>query len=111
MRERAADRAAVPDLRVADRAGRRAASSGTSAASTSEDSTPRCRVPAPIATSSPSTSMYDSSRNRPMSMTSSGAASRSFITGSSEWPPASTVASSPCSASSASAPSSESGRA
>jgi hypothetical protein len=45
-----------------------------------------------------------------MSMTSSGAASRSFITGSSECPPASTVASSPCSASSASAPSTEVGR-
>ena len=37
--------------------------------------------------------------SRPMSMSTSGAASRSFIIGSSECPPASTLASSPCSAS------------
>ena len=35
--------------------------------------------------------------SRPMSMSTDGAASRSFISGSSEWPPASSLASSPCS--------------
>ena len=45
-----------------------------------------------------------------MSISSSGAANRNFIKGSSEWPPASTLASSPRSPSSATAASTDSGR-
>ena len=46
---------------------------------------------------------------RPRSTSSVGNASRSFMSGSSEWPPASSLASSPPSFSAASTPSSESG--
>ena len=49
-------------------------------------------------------------RRRPTSTSTVGVASRSFISGSSEWPPARSLASSPCSASAATASSTESAR-
>ena len=99
VRERAAERAAVADLRVADlRGGVRRI--GASAFTRSEPATSACRVVAPMASSSPSSRMPDSSGIRAMSISTAGWASRSFIIGSSEWPPASSLASSPCSASS-----------
>jgi hypothetical protein len=60
-------------------------------------------VVAPMTISSPSTLMPESSVILAMSMSTAGWASRTFIIGSSECPPASSFASSPCSASSESA--------
>ena len=68
------------------------------------------RVSAPIRTSPPSPRTYDSSPMRPMSMSTLGAASRSFMSGSREWPPAMSLASSPCSVSAAMASSTEPAR-
>ena len=51
-----------------------------------------------MTTSSPSSLMPDNSVTRAMSISTAGWASLTFIIGSSEWPPASSLASSPCSA-------------
>jgi hypothetical protein len=61
-------------------------------------------------TVSPSTLMPDRSAARPTSTSTDGAASRSFMSGISDWPPASSFASSPASARAAMAASAESAR-
>ena len=66
-------------------------------------------VMAPIRNAPFSRSIPDRPGTRRRSTSSDGAASRSFISGSSEWPPASTLASSPPSRSAPSAASRESG--
>ncbi len=63
------------------------ASSGASACSSSDPATSACLVVAPMTTSSPSSLMPDSSEIRAMSISTAGWASRTFIIGSSEWPP------------------------
>jgi hypothetical protein len=73
------------------------------------DATSWWRVIAPIRKAPFSRSMPARPGTRRRSTSSVGAASRSFISGSSEWPPASTLASSPPSRSAPSAASSESG--
>ena len=61
---------------------------GQSSCSASLASTSWWRVSAPIATWSPSSRTYDRSDSRPMSTSFEGCANRTFISGSSEWPPA-----------------------
>ena len=71
----------------------------------------RWRTLAPTATVSGSeSSMAASSLRRPMSTITAGRASRKFMAGTRLWPPASTLASSPCSCRSESASSTVSGR-
>ena len=72
-----------------------------SRASTSLVSRSRWRVSAPMATWSPASRTYERSRTRPTSTSTVGVASRSFISGSNDMPPARNFASSPCSAISA----------
>ena len=95
--DRAADRAPVAHLRVADLARDVGQQRHLLAAvrrrwpGRGGGSGRRC------ATWPPSLRTYDRSSRRPMSMSTAGAASRSRMSGSSEWPPASSLASSPCS--------------
>ena len=96
MRDRSADRAAVAHLVVAHLGGDRAQHAALRA-SRSLVSTSRWRVSAPMAMWSPASRTYDRSCNRPTSTTTVGVASRSFMSGSSDMPPASSFASSPCS--------------
>jgi hypothetical protein len=60
---------------------------------TGEFATSPCLVMAPTTTERPFSSTPDSPSTCPMSMMSDGFASRSFITGISEWPPAKSFAS------------------
>ena len=109
MDERAAERAAVAHLRVTDRArhGRQQRRLCGHEIGRRQLVVAGARADGQLVALDPHVPQLAS---RPMSISSSGAARRSFITGSSEWPPASTLASSPCSARRASAPSRVSGR-
>ena len=87
--QRAADRAAVAHRLVADAARRLGDDAGSRAGARPTRAMSRCRVTAPITSSSPSRADAASARRcRAMSTSASGAASRSFIAGSSDWPPA-----------------------
>ena len=94
VRDRAADRAPVPDLRVADLA-RGVREQRHLTGEQFKWWTSWCLVSAPIATCEPRSVTKDRSCSPPRSMITSGAASRSFISGSSECPPARYFASSP----------------
>ena len=91
--ERAADRAAMAHLRIADQAG----GVRDDRAVLLDQRVVRIalyRVSAPIASHSPASRTYESSSRRPMSTSSDGRAKRSLSSGISEWPPASSFASS-----------------
>ena len=99
--DRAADGAAVAHLRVADLAGRVGQERHLRPAAGREVSRSRWRVSAPMATWSPASRTYgEVVEPADVDRAPTACASRSFISGSSEWPPARSLASSPCSASS-----------
>src|SRR6202035_5561105 len=79
--------------------GSAAASNGTASATVSDSSATYSRVMAPIATQPSAAETPDSSSMPLMSMSTAGRASRSASSGIKLWPPASTLASSRCSAS------------
>ena len=110
MRERAAQGAAVADLRVADGARDRRQERTLRVRAARRSPASACRVPAPIATSSPSSRTYAAPRAARCRSARSGTASRSFIIGSSECPPASSWRRRRARPSSATASSTESGR-
>ena len=84
------------------------ASRGQAAVSSAECSRALWLVRAPMDTVSPSTLMPRRSSALPMSTSTLGLARRSLMSGISDWPPASNLASSPCSPSAATAASAES---
>ncbi len=81
VRDRAADRPAVPNLRVADLARGRRTRSGSAPGAAGDAATSLCLVRAPIAIASPSSRTYERSPMRPTSISSAGRARRSFIAG------------------------------
>ena len=87
-----------------------ALSKGTCSRSTSLETSSQWRASPPTTTSSPSSRISDWSGTSFTSTSTDGVASRSFIRGSSEWPPARSLASSPCSRSASSASSTERAR-
>ena len=86
------------------------ASSGQAVAKSVECSRAEWVVSAPMDTVSLSTEIPTRSDARPTSTRTAGVANRSLMSGISDWPPASSLASSPCSASAATAASAESAR-
>ena len=94
VRERTADRAAVPHLRIADHARPSCETIGQCSCRSGASATSLCRVSAPIASCVAGVAHIASSASRPMSTSFDGRAMRSFSAGTSEWPPAISLASS-----------------
>ena len=107
--DRAADRAAVAGRDVPD-VGQRQAQQRAGRERRSCRSRSRCVHSAPTRTAPSARSIIASAGIWPRSTSMAGALSRKLSSGTRLWPPASTFASSPCSASSASASASERGR-
>ena len=111
VREAAAERAAIADLRIADlgRAPRRR--TGHACRSSADVATSWCTVPAPISILPSFSRMPERPGMRAMSISVCGSLSRSFISGTRLWPPAMNLPSPLAAASFASASSSDVARA